>query len=1055
MILTIGMIVKNEEKYLERCLNGIKPILDNVDSELIITDTGSTDSTVDIAKRYTDKVLHFDWCDDFSAARNFGLEQARGEWFMFLDADDIFESCNGIIDFFRSGDYKKYNSAAYTSHNLTGSGNTFVDYRAPRLTKISPKTKFEGIVHEHLNTFGEPIKNIYDTAVHYGYLYINKEDRQRKFERNSKLLIKKLDANGDSDPIIYSELFETFMGHDRTKAMEYLDEGIRVCEEKKSFLITVMYSLKAFAFYADNNYDEALRICREYFEIDKSIKPGVTVLDMEIYAIKAASLYKIKKNREAYEAYKYFFVIFNEVRSGRMNTSDMYAAQFRMATEANYITLLCDFLQCGLFTKNEKNALIFISNYPPKEYLTSNELADEIVDIEIRLLSNSGFKQTESCRNGLNEYGRKIFERKIKQLKVSNDHVILSIGMIVKNEEMWLEKCLSAIKPILDNVNSELIITDTGSTDRTVEIAKKYTEKVLHFDWIDDFSAARNYGLKKARGEWFMMLDADDIFRSCDNIIEFFNSGEYKKYNAATYISRNIFKTENGDSYGDLLAPRMVKIHPKTQYENVVHESLNTFQPPYKNIQDIADHYGYYYESEEDKIKKFKRNSELLLKRFKTEKETPILYVQLYEAFMAIKEYDIALDYLNSGIDLCRKKNSIVLVALYFHKVSYYQTEKKFEEAILASDEYFKMNKAIRPYPLSTDGEIYAIKAMCLYELGRYSDAVDTFKQFFEIYKDIENGKLTTYDRYLYSAYMCNEINILPLFNNFIDSCIKSDRFNIADEWLSTYPIVNYFFETKKIYELVKYELAVLEYFDYKKISVYTIKLNEYAKKTMIDELFYKLLDGNKRDIIVEALSELAKNDDKVNLKLLIYKDYLSGNDFSIRLGIYVQAYGINDDVDLIFLAIKQKRDISTLLCSSGVDLKKCAYLCCKNIDGFYEAAENYPVNCIKDVQRVDNIVQFYEYCITMRLIDNEDKNYEEKQNLIAGLYKIKNEIIARKNDKLSEFEKLTVAIKNNIRKYIKNGDIDSARKNLDEYRKINPNDSDIPSIEYQINIYK
>ena len=52
----------------------------------------------------------------------------------------------------------------------------------------------------------------------------------------------------------------------------------------------------------------------------------------------------------------------------------------------------------------------------------------------------------------------------------------LTIGMIVKNEEKWLDKCLSAIKPILDNVDSELIITDTGSTDRTVEIAKKYSD---------------------------------------------------------------------------------------------------------------------------------------------------------------------------------------------------------------------------------------------------------------------------------------------------------------------------------------------------------------------------------------------------------------------------------------------------------------------------------------------------------------------------------------------------------------------------------------------------
>ena len=118
--------------------------------------------------------------------------------------------------------------------------------------------------------------------------------------------------------------------------------------------------------------------------------------------------------------------------------------------------------------------------------------------------------------------------------------MLLTIGMIVKNEEDSLERSLLSIKPILDNVDSELIITDTGSTDRTVEIAEKYANKVLHFKWINDFSAARNTIFPVARGEWFMVLDADDVFETCDGIIEFFNSGEYKHYNSATYIGKNI-----------------------------------------------------------------------------------------------------------------------------------------------------------------------------------------------------------------------------------------------------------------------------------------------------------------------------------------------------------------------------------------------------------------------------------------------------------------------------------------------------------------------------------
>ena len=627
----------------------------------------------------------------------------------------------------------------------------------------------------------------------------------------------------------------------------------------------------------------------------------------------------------------------------------------------------------------------------------------------------------------------------------------LTIGMIVKNEEKWLDKCLSAIKPILDNVDSELIITDTGSTDRTVEIARKYTDKVLHFDWINDFSAARNFGLEKAQGEWFMMLDADDIFRSCDHIIDFFNSGDYKKYNAATYISRNLFKTDNGDSYGDLLAPRMVRIQPNTRYENAIHESLNTFQPPYKNLQDIADHYGYYYETEEDKYKKFKRNTELLLKRFETEKETaPMLYVQLYEAFMGIEDLDKALEYLNSGIDFCKRTNSIVLAALYFHKASYYQTGKKYEDSIAVCDDYFKMNKVIRPYPLSTDGEINAIKAMCLYELERYSEAVESFKQFFANYKDIESGKLATYDRYLYSAYMCSEVNILPLFNNFIDSCIKSEKINTADNWLSTYPVYRYSFELQKISELVEYELAVSEHFEYKTASNYYKKLDPHGKKMFLDKLFNASGKTDGRESILEAIDDISKTDDKTANKIVVYKKLYNGENCSEDIYRFIDKFGTAEDADMLSILMKLQYDISPAILSKNFDSRQAAFLCCKNIDGFYKIAENYNADILTDINSLPIAARFYEYCISMRLIENEDKSEEEKQNLISKLFRIKtalNERYKRDNSVKSEFELLAASVKKNIRSFIYAGNFEAAKKTLEDYKKINPKDPDISGL--------
>ena len=631
----------------------------------------------------------------------------------------------------------------------------------------------------------------------------------------------------------------------------------------------------------------------------------------------------------------------------------------------------------------------------------------------------------------------------------------LTIGMIVKNEEKWLDKCLSAIKPILDNVDSELIITDTGSTDRTVEIAKKYTDKVLHFDWINDFSAARNFGLEKAQGEWFMMLDADDIFRSCDHIIDFFNSGEYKKFNAASYISRNLVKTENGDTYGDILAPRMVKLYPYTRYENAIHESLNTFEPPYKNLQDIADHYGYYYETDEQRYNKFKRNTELLLKRFENEKDTtPMLYVQLYEAYSGIGENEKALGYLDGGIELCKKLNSIVLTSLYFYKVCHLRNEQQYDDAISVCDEYFKMSPKIRPYPLTTDGEIYGLKAECMYALERYAEAIDVFKKFFDIYKDIESGKIATYDSYLISGYMCSAVNIMPLFNHFADCCIKAEKFNTLDMYFSSYPFERYSFEAKEIYTLVQNELKTADYFSYANIDKYYRNLNDNAKKISTDELFDRLKNANKRQMIFDGISRIAEIDKKIGSKLNIYKAYLSGTDCIDEIGNFITEYGIAEDIDFLFIILNMQYDISPALSIAGLDLKQIAYLCCRNIEGFYEAAENYSISNISDISVLPNAAKFYDYCISMRLMDNEDKSEDEKKQLISKLFSIKSKLNERYKKEISvksEFELLAKTVKKNIRNLIYSENYAAAKKTLEEYKIISPNDPDIQGLEMMI----
>lgn len=92
--------------------------------------------------------------------------------------------------------------------------------------------------------------------------------------------------------------------------------------------------------------------------------------------------------------------------------------------------------------------------------------------------------------------------------------ITISLCMIVKNEEAVIGRCLASVKDIVD----EMIIVDTGSTDQTKEIVKKYTDKVYDFEWIHDFAAARNYSFSLATQDYILWLDADDVLLPPDNL---------------------------------------------------------------------------------------------------------------------------------------------------------------------------------------------------------------------------------------------------------------------------------------------------------------------------------------------------------------------------------------------------------------------------------------------------------------------------------------------------------------------------------------------------------
>ena len=100
----------------------------------------------------------------------------------------------------------------------------------------------------------------------------------------------------------------------------------------------------------------------------------------------------------------------------------------------------------------------------------------------------------------------------LMQIEKASKKSTLSLCMIVKNEEKHLVKCLKSVRDVVD----EMIIVDTGSTDKTIDIARVFGAKVFDFPWTGDFSAARNHSLAQATGDWILVLDADEVISARD-----------------------------------------------------------------------------------------------------------------------------------------------------------------------------------------------------------------------------------------------------------------------------------------------------------------------------------------------------------------------------------------------------------------------------------------------------------------------------------------------------------------------------------------------------------
>ncbi len=215
-----------------------------------------------------------------------------------------------------------------------------------------------------------------------------------------------------------------------------------------------------------------------------------------------------------------------------------------------------------------------------------------------------------------------------------------SICIITKNECDILEECLRRLKPL----DREIVVLDTGSTDNTCEMVLKYTDKLYHFEWCNDFAAARNECIKHASNDYILTVDSDEYLTEWDEkanqqAIKENPGGIGRIYRTDTYTQQGETRTVR-EGMGRFFSKKLY------HYEGSIHEQIvpndTDRTASYYTLNAEFDHMAYAGDIE-TRAKRSKRNIDLLLKELEKNSDDTYFMFQLGQAYFMMEDYENAV----------------------------------------------------------------------------------------------------------------------------------------------------------------------------------------------------------------------------------------------------------------------------------------------------------------------------------------------------------------------------------------------------------------------------
>jgi len=598
--LSICMIVKNEEANIGRALESFQPFAD----EIIVNDTGSTDKTVEIVQSFPKTTLiQSEWIGDFAYSRNLSLDKATCSWILWMDADDYVPPDQ--VEAFKKLKLTALDRMiSFTICNTENGKPTGMKFMQARMVPNHPKIRFEGRIHENLvnsaNRLGLNIVNTNVVIWHMGYETL--EIRLKKAKRNLDIQLADPEQEKRIEGLI--ELGDSYyILEDMEKSMEYYKRA----SEYKGVADTVL------KINAANKFGRILTRLKRYDDAK---------------AVFEKNMKQAPKDDEAYHGLAIVLVAQGQKKEGMALFRKVLTLKTDVSVGGtNYHSIRLDTL---------KNLSLW--EFEQENFKLSRNYAEEMLKLDKD-----------------NAEGKWLFDRADEEFQKKKDkRPLLSLCMIAKNEENNIGQCLESAQGLAD----EIIVTDTGSTDKTIEIAKSYGAKIERFKWIKDFSAARNYSISKATSRWVIWLDADDRLPK-KTVEELRKRLEQETLNKAFYfiICNSADEGKTGTRFAQI---RVFPNDKKILFEGRIHEQPLSSIRKHKYIEENLPFEIFHTGYEDPALVKEKqlRNLEIFKEEYPNpEKMDPNVMYHYAVCYEIAEDYENTLIWLKKSLEKAKKEH--------------------------------------------------------------------------------------------------------------------------------------------------------------------------------------------------------------------------------------------------------------------------------------------------------------------------------------------------------------------------------------------------------------